>query len=212
MKTLSEMFNKIISYVFIKINEHRFFSKFQDVYGSFLISKDYQKFSFSLSNESKIFYGEIAKVIMDLSEAPRRVLLPGENAVSKQQIYQGLKIKLEKSEIITAGLSRGVDYRWDFEEDPPQIGKFSLIISQAMLEHLVDPYKHIKDLANYLDTGGYLIVHSVLPGFTYHRYPIDTLRFHPDWFEEIAEPKRCNLKIVKKHIRDFNIFYVYQKV
>lgn len=211
MNIFPKIFNELISYLLIKINNLRFLKKFKNIYGNFLFLKKHKKYSFPLSNESSIFYGEIAKMIGDLPDNLPRVLLPGENSRSKQQICRGLDEKFEDSEIITAGLSNGVDYQWDFEKDPPQIGKFSLVISQAMLEHLVDPYKHIKDLANYLDDGGYLIIHTMLPGFVYHRYPVDTLRFHPDWFEEIAKPTRCNLKIIKKYIRDFNVFYMYQK-
>jgi len=48
-----------------------------------------------------------------------------------------------------------------------------------------------------------------MPGYNYHRYPVDTLRFFPDWFEEVS--KRLNLRIVKKFRRDFNVVYCFQK-
>jgi len=102
-----------------------------------------------------------------------------------------------------------VDYYWNFENDCPIHEKYSLIISQAMLEHLINPYKHISDLANLLENGGHLIVHSVLPLYQYHRYPIDCLRFFPDWFEEVA--KRLELEIVDKYIRLSHITYKYKK-
>lgn len=204
-------FNYLFSICFIWISDLRLRRKITKNYGSFAYLKDHKKYSFPLSNESLIFCGEITKIVLDLPVDLPRVFLPGENNISKEQIRNGLIKKLGKSEIITAGLSKDVDYRWNFEDISPQIGKFSLIISQAMLEHLIDPYKHIKDLADYLVGGGYLIVHTALPGFMYHRYPVDTLRFYPDWFEEIAKPNRCNLRIVNKYIRDFHIFYVYEK-
>lgn len=81
-----------------------------------------------------------------------------------------------------------------------------------MMEHLVDPYKHMKDLSSLLEEEGYLIVHTVMPGFMYHRHPVDTIRFFPDWFEEVASKKRLNLKIVSKYVRDFHIFYMYKKI
>jgi len=51
-----------------------------------------------------------------------------------------------------------------------------------------------------------------MPGFFYHRHPVDTLRFYPDWFEEIASKERCNLKVIKKIYRDLHLFYLYKKI
>ena len=80
-----------------------------------------------------------------------------------------------------------MDHLWDYEQAvPTDLPRSNLIASQAMLEHLVDPYKHMRECFGLLEPGGYLIVHSVMPGFHYHRYPIDCLRFYPDWFEAVA--------------------------
>ncbi len=88
--------------------------------------------------------------------------------------------------------------------------RFYLIISQATLEHLIDPYKHLKDLVDLLDDDGRLVVHSVLPGFLYHRYPIDCFRFYPDWFEEVS--KRLKLDVEDRQISVFNLTYKLRKV
>lgn len=204
-------FIHIAGIFYIEIFKWKTFGKFERNYGEFIYSKKEKKLDFVVNNESKIFYGEIIKTILDLKNNPKRVLLTGEDNRVKEKLRSRLKIKLFNSEIVTTGLDKKVDYKWNFEKDPPQMGKFSLIISQAMLEHLVNPYKHIKDLSLLLEKKGVLIVHTELPGFMYHRYPVDTLRFHPDWFEEIAKPFRCNLKIFRKYLRNFHIFYVYQK-
>ena len=105
-----------------------------------------------------------------------------------------------------------MDYRWDYELDPTGVGKkkFKLIISQATLEHLIDPYKHICDLIDLIDYDGYLVVHTVLPGFFYHRFPIDCFRFYPDWFETISVKR--NLEIIDKQISAFSITYQFQKL
>lgn len=186
----------------------------ENIYGKYSELKNFSELSFNLSNESQYFYWEIVKLVSDITDTPlTRVLLPWENDVSKEEIRNGLKDFIGKSEIVTAWLSSGVDYTWDFEEALPEnIWKYSLIISQAMMEHLVDPYKHMKDLASLLEEEGYLIVHTVMPGFMYHRHPVDTIRFFPDWFEEVASKKRLNLKIVSKYVRDFHIFYMYKKI
>ncbi len=186
----------------------------ENIYGKYSELKNFSELSFNLSNESQYFYWEIVKLVSDITDTPlTRVLLPWENDVSKEEIRNGLKDIIGKSEIVTAWLSSGVDYTWDFEEALPEnIWKYSLIISQAMMEHLVDPYKHMKDLSSLLEEEGYLIVHTVMPGFMYHRHPVDTIRFFPDWFEEVASKKRLNLKIVSKYVRDFHIFYMYKKI
>jgi 2-polyprenyl-3-methyl-5-hydroxy-6-metoxy-1,4-benzoquinol methylase len=111
--------------------------------------------------------------------------------------------------VITAGLS-DVDYKWNFEEKHPAIeNKIDLIVSQAIFEHLLNPYKHFQDLADIISHNGHIIIHTVMPSFPYHRFPIDALRFFPDWFEECA--KRFALKIIRKRIQDGHIFYMFQK-
>ena len=78
-----------------------------------------------------------------------------------------------------------------------------------MLEHLVQPYKHVCDLVDALNPGGHLVLHTVIPGFPYHRYPIDCARFFPDWFEEVA--RRLSLQICDRYIGDLRIMYKLRK-
>jgi hypothetical protein len=84
-----------------------------------------------------------------------------------------------------------------------------MIISQATLEHLINPFKHFCDLASLVDEDGYLIIHTVLPGFFYHRVPIDCFRFYPDWFEIVSE--KLGLEIVDKQISVFSITYKFRR-
>jgi hypothetical protein len=76
------------------------------------------------------------------------------------------------------------------------------------LEHLLNPYKHLCDLLSMLTQEGYLIIQTVCPGYPYHRYPVDTLRFYPDWFEEVG--KRLKLTVIHRRVKNNNIFYMYQ--
>lgn len=85
----------------------------------------------------------------------------------------------------------------------------SCIMSQAMLEHLIDPYKHVCDCYGLLEPGGHLVIHTVMPGFHYHRYPVDCLRFYPDWFEEVAT--RLDAKVVDKYLDDAHMTYMLKK-
>ena len=116
---------------------------------------------------------------------------------------------MNAEKVFTTGLI-DTDFRWDFEKNAPVFDEnFDLVVSQAILEHLLNPYKHVEDLSNLLQANGHLILHTVMPGFPYHRHPIDSVRFFPDWFEEIAQ--RMNMKTVRKRISDTHIFYMYQK-
>lgn len=179
------------------------FQRWENLYGRF-DRCDYNQFFISnLPSESSVFHGEIIKWARDLS--PQHILFAGENKETAKRL---LKI-INAEKVCTTGLT-DTDYRWDFENEPPLfIEKFDMVISQAILEHLLNPYKHVEDLSNLLQANGHLILHTVMPGFPYHRHPIDSIRFFPDWFEEIAI--RMNMKTIKKRINDNHVFYMYQK-
>jgi len=198
---------KIKRQLIIILNRKRIeklFVKWEKTYGKF-DSNNYDAFSVDdLPNESGYYHGELIKWSADLY--PNCVLFAGEE--TKTAAY--LKDKINAKKIITAGLSE-VDYRWNFEHNAPDIPeKIDLIISHAIFEHLLNPYQHLSELVRLVETQGVLIIHTVMPGFRYHRYPIDTLRFYPDWFEEMAD--RLQLKIVNKRIKEDHIFYMYQKI
>lgn len=181
--------------------------RWEEIYGKF-DKTNYENFTLrGLPNEASFYFGEIIKWTQDITPRPKRTLLAGED----NNVVKYLQPKLKVENICTTGLLN-VDYKWDFEESPPPMDQFDLIISQAILEHLLNHYKHMCDLASLLAPGGFLIIHTVCPGHPYHRYPIDACRFYPDWFEEIA--KRLGLDIIKKRIKDNklnHIFYMYQK-
>lgn len=179
------------------------FARWENLYGNF-DKEEYEKFFVSdLDSESCIYHGEIIKWATDLT--PKCILFAGEI----KETARRLKKILHAGEVFTAGLV-DTDFTWDFEKDAPVVEEdFDLIISQAILEHLLNPYKHVEDLSSLLQVNGHLIVHTVMPGFLYHRYPIDSMRFFPDWFEEVA--LRMNLEVVKKRVSDNHIFYMYKK-
>ncbi|GAI20368.1 unnamed protein product, partial [marine sediment metagenome] len=162
-----------------------------------------------IKNVSGLLLAEIVKSIIELGYVPRNILLDGDNKSIVNQFKE--RFNFNSSKVITVGIGKDFDYNWNFENDPPQnLPKdFDLIISQAMFEHLLNPYKHLSDLTKRLQSGGVIIVHTLMPGFAYHRYPIDAFRFFPDWFEAASE--RLYLSITRKLQRDFNIFYVLKK-
>jgi SAM-dependent methyltransferase len=183
--------------------ETELIKKWEAIYGSF-DEKDYDKYTFpDLPSESAYYHGEIIRWVQMLKPAPVRTLLAGEANKAAAELAK----LMDLGEITTAGVL-DVDVPWNFEKQTPEMGKFDLIISQAILEHLLAPYQHIVALSELLKSGGYLLVHTVTPGFVYHRYPIDSCRFYPDFFEAFAE--RTHLKVCRKRVHDNHIFYLFQ--
>lgn len=212
---------KVYIYDFLYIPIYFRFVYFKDLkgierhYSGFekLGRSDIKKYIFSYDSGKRNVCGglmaEISKVIDDLAIKPKNVLLDGDSKETVEQFRK--RFNFDSSKILTVGIGNDFDYDWNFENDPPENlpNNFDLIVSQAMLEHLLNPYKHFSDLVNSLNKGGLIIIHSVMPGYTYHRYPIDAMRFYPDWFEASAE--RLKLKVVRKIRRDFHLIYLFKK-
>ena len=184
--------------------EKKMLTKWESIYGGF-DAGDYEAFSVrELPNESGYYHGELVKWSAGLN--PNCLLFVGENV----ETVKHLKDKMHARKVITAGLGK-VDFIWNFEQNAPDIDEeIDLIVSHAIFEHLLRPYKHFNELAKLVRAQGYIIIHTVMPGFRYHRYPIDAMRFYPDWFEESGS--RLNLKVVRRRIKGHHIFYMYQKM
>ena len=184
--------------------ETELIQKWAVIYGPF-DNEEYTQYTFhNLPSESAHYHCIIIHLAQMITPAPMRTLLAGE---AKQAAKELVSI-MDLGETITAGVL-DVDIPWNFEKQAPQMGKFNLIISQAILEHLLDPYQHMLALHSLLEDGGHLLLHTVTPGFVYHRYPIDSCRFYPDFFETFAQ-RNC-LKVCKRRVHDNHIFYLFQK-
>lgn len=180
------------------------------VYGTFLNGEEFENDDVpNASSESGYITGEVAHAIRSFSTPHDIFLLAGERRSAREAYSQisGIEVK----NILTAGLHEDMDFQWNYEYTPPaEIPKVELIASHAMIEHLIDPYKHIKDCYGLLKPGGHMIFHTVIPGFHYHRYPVDCLRFFPDWFEEVARrlDAQVALRIASKTA---HIVYAFRK-
>lgn len=209
------VYDYVYSPGFFRIVYFRDWKKIERNYGEFegLSRLDIRKYTLSYNpggNVCSQLTAEIVKMISDLKVKPKSVLLDGDTKLVVEQFRD--RFGLEGSEILTTGIDDDFDYDWNFENDIPKSladKRFDLIISQAMLEHLIDPYKHFLDLSKLLNKNGYLAIHTDMPGYNYHRYPIDAVRFFPDWFEGAS--KRLGLKVVRKFRRDFSIKYLLRK-
>ena len=214
-KWLSLIYDYIYIPLYFNMLYFRDMKKMRALFGGF------ESLSRSDQAENKLFFKddfknvcgflspEIVKIILDLRLKPGSILLDGDSRAIVSQIRE--RFNFEEANILTAGLDGDFDYAWNFEDAiPPNVlHDFDLIVSQAMFEHLIDPYKHFEDLSKLLKPGGYLVIHSHLPEYTYHRYPIDAVRFFPDWFEFSA--KKLGLTVKRKFLRNFHIFYSFQK-
>lgn len=194
--------------IIVKLTNWLTFGQYKKLYGNFHFKDNCDSFPVEgLGNYTGIIAGMIVYFLNTIHEDKKRlrVLLAGEeNKVKK--VYRE---KLGFKKVFTAGLSN-TDFFWNFENNPPKdIGKFDVIVSQAILEHLLNPYKHISDLSRLLNKRGFLVVRTNMPGFSYHRCPIDCFRFFPDWFEEIAQ--RLDMEVVDKAIHNAQITYKFRK-
>ena len=145
-----------------------------------------------VASESGVILGEVVYLLTSVAKPSDTLLLPGERRAACHAYSKITGIPLQQ--IVTAGIHGDMDFAWNYENPPPpNMPLVNIIASQAILEHLIDPYRHICDLFALLKPGGQLIVHTVMPGFKYHRFPVDCMRFHPDWFEATAERLRATV-------------------
>lgn len=64
---------------------------------------------------------------------------------------------------------------------------YPAVMSQALLEHVSRPSVAIENMIRMVDPGGVVILHTVNPGCGYHAFPIDCVRFFPDFWRDLAQ-------------------------
>jgi len=72
--------------------------------------------------------------------------------------------------------------RYPIMENPP---KYQVVLHQSLLEHVVDPVSVIRNLNEFLVPGGIQVIQTVNIYCSLHRYPIDCLRYFPDFFSNL---------------------------
>jgi len=105
------------------------------------------------------------------------------------------------------------DVVWNvYEEAPAQLepGSFDSVICQAMLEHIMDPAGAMCRFCRLTAPGGMVYVHTHTPGYPYHAYPRDYVRFWPDWFRDI-ETVVPHLRLVEMVCLGGSAFATYQR-
>ena len=102
----------------------------------------------------------------------------------------------------------------DFEPDLNVRQNFSpvydVVLSQALLEHVSNPFMVIQNFIDLTKAGGIIVIHTVNPKFPYHAFPIDCLRFYRDWFFDLEN--YLPLKVVDFLEADQHLFCVFKKL
>lgn len=88
--------------------------------------------------------------------------------------------------------------------------RFDVIVCQATLEHVYDPWSALKNMTSILSDGGVILIHTHVPGYYYHPYPRDYVRFHPDWFID-AEQFLPSITLKELFVKDCHIFAAFKK-
>ena len=136
------------------------------------------------------------------SEIQGNWLLVSEPEEAGAQISQEWKekylVNLPKIESIEIALNtewNSQEFQYDLciypvLHNPP---KYSVVMHQSLLEHVVDPVTVMRNLNDFLLPGGIQVIQTVNIYSSLHRYPIDTLRFFPDFFENLSNylPVKC---------------------
>lgn len=95
--------------------------------------------------------------------------------------------------------------KYPIMENPP---KYSVVMHQSLLEHVVDPITVIRNLNDFLLPGGIQVIQTVNIYCSLHPYPIDTLRFFPDFFANLY--KYLPVKCLDTFIENGSIYAVLQ--
>lgn len=95
-------------------------------------------------------------------------------------------------------------------ENPLPEDRYDLIINQATLEHVYNPFGAMKNMFEALAPHGILVSHTHPPGFEYHSYPRDYFRFMHDWWEDLPDffPE---IELLELHEANFHVFSCYRR-
>jgi hypothetical protein len=106
-----------------------------------------------------------------------------------------------------------VDYRYNLcdRSIPDELPKFDIVVCQATLEHVYDPFSAVSNMVSVLNKNGLLTIHTHVQPYPYHPYPHDYVRFFSDWFIDI--PKYIgSVELLDLCENDGHIFASYKKV
>ena len=143
-----------------------------------------------------------------------KVLLVSEGAQAKQEFaHQYPNWKIQTIDLFPEiAESHVCDLIGDIAalENPLETGKYDLIINQATLEHVYNPFQAISNMFVALRPGGILVSHTHPPGFEYHSYPRDYFRFMIDWWIDLPKLVK-GIELLELFEGYHHVFSCYQK-
>ena len=87
---------------------------------------------------------------------------------------------------------------------------FHLIICQATLEHLYDPYGAMQNMVSALNPKGILVIHTHSLAMAYHAWPRDYIRFMDDWWVDLS--KHLSIELLEFYnLNQVHVFACYKK-
>jgi len=124
-----------------------------------------------------------------------------------------LKRRFPGKEITTLPYSgiRGEGFEYDLCIPFEYPRKFDSALCQATLEHIPRPATAIENMLRLLNPRGILVLHTVGPGSPYHRFPVDCLRFWPDFYPEVTKYLNPRCKLITLVERDHHQFAVWRR-
>jgi len=129
------------------------------------------------------------------------VLLVGDNNTSKKEfnlVYKNWNIETTD---LYVDLKNNVNCDIVFDtcsRETKLDQKYDLIINQANLEHMYDPFQAMYNLVHALKKDGILLTHTHPPAMPYHAYPRDYFRFMKDWWYDLPN-----------YIKDIELYELY---
>ena len=172
--------------------------------------------------------GGISNVIIELAvkykyKNSENWLLISEPKGTGKTLSDHLKVKfnieqhcLEIDSILGTAWDSG-DFSFDLCRNNATVGitkRFDVVISQALIEHVFDPVEVIRNLILLLKQNteqsecGILLIHTHNPLMPLHRWPIDTLRYHDDWF--ISLENYLPLTLLEINTQGHSVFAVFR--
>jgi SAM-dependent methyltransferase len=88
--------------------------------------------------------------------------------------------------------------------------QYDSVLSQALLEHICFPNVALENMVRLCKVGGIIVIHTVSPGFKQHRFPVDCLRFFPDFWKEIC--KYLPIKLLAYAEHSSHVFITYRRL
>ncbi len=164
---------------------------------------------FSVSNTSNGYHG-IQQQWWEFYNKGLKVLIISESSIVKEEFnkhYPNWNIHTTDLFFEDADIKADICNKIN-----PFTNKYDLIINQATIEHVYNPFQAMENLCNSLETNGILITHTHPPGYRYHQYPRDYFRFMKDWWYDL--PKYISgIELLELYMHENkHVFTCYKKI